>query len=324
MTKIALITGSAGFIGTNLVKKLLSEKFKVVAVDNFSAAEKWKADLFKKNDSYDFIELDITAPDFVHKINSSKFLKEGGKIEEIYNLACPASPPRYANLALETIAASTTGLIQVLELARAHGAKVLHTSTSEVYGDPLVHPQTEDYRGNVNTVGPRSCYDEAKRISETICYEYQRLHAVEIKLVRIFNTYGPYMDVQDGRVITNFINQALNNEDITIYGQGEQTRSFQFITDLLDGFEKAMQTGTDFFGPVNLGNPGEFTIKQLAEKVLTMIPTKSKIVYKPLPQDDPKVRKPDITKAREMLGWEPKVNLEEGLAATIEYYRNRL
>lgn len=325
--KLAVVTGSAGFIGTNLVKSLLEKGYGVIGIDNFYSSEEWKAELFNQNPNYEFINHDIVEPlDTV--IENSTLFKRFNKIDEIYNLACPASPPRYINLSLETIKINTTGVFNVLDLAKKYNSKVLHTSTSEVYGDPLVHPQIETYRGNVNTVGPRSCYDEGKRISETICYEYKRLFNTRVKIVRIFNTYGPYMDPNDGRVVTNFINQALKGENLTIYEEGKQTRSFQYIDDLIDGFFKFMETEDEFYGPVNLGNPDEFTIKELAEVVLELIDSKSKIDYIRMDENnpyksshDPKQRKPDIALAKNRLDWEPKVKLKEGLMQTIEYYK---
>jgi len=327
--KTILITGSSGFIGTNLVKKLLAENNNVIAIDNFYSSEKWKADIFKDNVNYEFIEFDISDKKLGEIVKGSRLFKVSKKIDEIYNLACPASPPRYIVLSLETIKVNTDGMINVLELAKEFNAKILHTSTSEVYGDPQVHPQPENYRGNVNTVGPRSCYDEGKRISETICYEYKRLFDVDIKIVRIFNTYGPYMDPQDGRVITNFVLQALKGEDLTIYGEGNQTRSFQYIDDLLEGFAKYMQTPKDFYGPLNIGNPGEFTVKELAEIVLSKIKSTSKLKFIEMnandpyqKKHDPQQRRPDITLAQEKLKWAPKIALNEGLDKTIEYYKN--
>jgi len=325
--KVVVITGSAGFIGTNLVKSLLEKDCAVIAIDNFYSSEEWKSKLFKDNPNYEFIKYDIVKP-YIDIVESSQTFKNYNKVDEIYNLACPASPPRYINLSLETIKINTDGVFNALDLAKKFDAKVLHTSTSEVYGDPLVHPQVESYRGDVNTVGPRSCYDEGKRISETICYEYKRLFNTKIKLVRIFNTYGPYMDPNDGRVITNFINQALKGENLTIYEEGKQTRSFQYIDDLLAAFSKLMETD-DMFGPINLGNPDEFTIKELAELVLEMIDSKSQIDYIKMDENnpyksshDPQQRKPDISLAREKLNWEPKIKLGDGLVKTIEYYRS--
>lgn len=315
-----LITGGAGFIGTNLIKELLERGESVISIDNLSAAASWKAELYQSNANYEFIKADIVS-NLQSVLTSSSLLTKQGKIERIYNLACPASPPRYMKLSLETIQANSIGLMNVLDLAKEHGSRVLQASTSEVYGDPHVHPQPETYWGNVNSIGPRSCYDESKRLAETICYEYQRLFGLDIRLVRIFNTYGPYMDPEDGRVITNFIRQALAGEPITIYGQGEQTRSFQYVSDLVQGFLAFMDLPQVEFGPLNLGNPEEFTIKQLAELILEVIPTQSKIVFQPAWQDDPKQRRPDISKAQTLLGWNPKVKLAEGLASTIAYYR---
>lgn len=315
MSKTILVTGSAGFIGTNLVGLLLKQGHIVIALDNFSSSEKWKSEIYKDNPNYYFFEVDITDKESLYGV-----LEQFPKVDEIYNLACPASPPRYMNLSLETIKVNTEGMINILEVAKRYGAKILHTSTSEIYGDPLVHPQQEDYRGNVNTIGPRSCYDEGKRISETICYEYHRLFNLDIKIVRIFNTYGPYMDPQDGRVITNFILQALKNEDITMYGDGKQTRSFQYIDDLLDGMIRYMERDIPFQA-INIGNPEEFTILELAEIVIKMTNSKSKIIFCDLPKDDPKQRKPDISKAMRLLDWRPRVRLEKGLEKTIEYYK---
>jgi len=317
MAKQILVTGSAGFIGTNLVKLLLSQGHTVVAIDNFSASEKTKVNPFTKNPKYFFIEGDIINTNVFSKIKTKK-------IDEIYNLACPASPPRYQNLALETIQVNTIGLMNVLDFAKKHNAKVLHTSTSEIYGDPLVHPQTESYRGNVTTLGPRSCYDEGKRISETICYEYKNKYNLDIKIARIFNTYGPYMDHNDGRVVSNFIIQALQNQDLTIYGDGSQTRSFQYITDLLSGLTKLMKTESAFMGPVNLGNPDEFTIKELADIILTILNLNNKIVYQNLPTDDPKQRRPNISLAQTKLNWQPKTNLQTGLLKTIKAFQRHI
>lgn len=325
--KLAVVTGSAGFIGTNLVKSLLEKDCAIIGIDNFYSSEEWKAELFNQNPNYEFINHDIVEP-LNAVIESSKLFKKFNNIDEIYNLACPASPPRYINLSLETIKINTTGVFNILDLAKKYNSKVLHTSTSEVYGEPLIHPQIETYRGNVNTVGPRSCYDEGKRISETICYEYKRLFNTKVKIVRIFNTYGPYMDPNDGRVVTNFINQALKGENLTIYEEGKQTRSFQYIDDLISGFFKFMETEDEFYGPVNLGNPDEFTIKELAEVVLELIDSKSQIDYIKMDENnpyksshDPQQRKPDISLAKSKLDWEPKVKLEEGLKRTIEYYK---
>lgn len=319
---LALVTGSAGFIGTNLVGKLLKDGYAVIGVDNFSSSESWKAELYNKNPNYEFIEGDITS-DLKKLFSKSRLLKKY-ELSEIYNLACPASPPRYSKLSLETIKVCVDGMFNLLELAKESSAKVFHSSTSEIYGDPLEHPQKESYRGNVNTFGPRSCYDEGKRISETICFEYINKFSLDIKIGRIFNTYGPYMDPQDGRVITNFVNQALTNKDMTLYGDGSQTRSFQYIDDLLIGIEKFMKSSKTFHGPLNLGNPDEFTIKELAEIVVKLTNSNSKIIYKDLPKDDPKMRRPNISLAKRELDWQPKVKLKEGLKDTISYYKSLL
>lgn len=322
--KLALITGSSGFIGTNLAQKLLKQDYAIIGIDNFSSSENWKSEIYSNNDNYEFINADITGLT-MNELSNSKLLQEFNTIDEIYNLACPASPPRYRDLSLETIDVCTNGLKNVLEIAKIYDSKMLHASTSEIYGDPLEHPQKESYRGNVNTIGARSCYDEGKRIAETICYEYKRLFDLDIKVVRIFNTYGPYMDPLDGRVITNFIRQALSNEDITVYGDGQQTRSFQYIDDLLSGFEKFMDLPKDIMGPINLGNPEEFTVLELAKLVVELTSSSSKIIkIKPKEEyfDDPKVRKPDIGLAQKLLKWYPKIQLHKGLLKTIEYYKN--
>lgn len=320
MHTINLITGSAGFIGTNLVAKLLAREQKVIGIDNFSSSEKWKADLFKKDANYTFIEADICNRDFLFK----KLELGSARINRVFNLACPASPPRYQKLAIETINVCTTGLINILDVARQNNAQVFHASTSEVYGDPLEHPQKESYRGNVNTVGPRSCYDEGKRIAESICYEYSRIHKLDIKLGRIFNTYGPFMDPEDGRVITNFIRQALSGEKLTVYGNGKQTRSFIYIDDLLSGILKLIDSKLDPTSPVNLGNPEEFTILELIEKLKQNLGKELEIEFSDLPKDDPLQRKPDISLARSNLGWEPRTRLQEGLPLTINYYKQHL
>ena len=307
-----LITGAAGFIGTNLIKKLLPLGHKIIGVDNFYSGSKENVKLFASNPDYEFIKHDIRKP-----------LKISEKIDQIYNLACPASPPRYQKDPLFTLETSVLGIRTMLKLAQEHRAKFLQASTSEIYGNPLEHPQKESYWGNVNPVGPRSCYDEGKRAAETFCYEYFN-RGVDVRVIRIFNTYGPYMDPADGRVITNFINQALRNEDLTIYGDGRQTRSFCFISDLLTAMTKYMALEERFFGPLNLGNPEEFTVSKLAQKVLKLIPkSKSKIIYKPLPKDDPTMRKPDISRAKKILGWRPKIGIEEGLKRTIKYFERK-
>lgn len=308
--KTILVTGGAGFIGSHLCKKLLEQGNKVIAVDNFLTSSPRNIEELLKFKNFVFLEKDIIFP---------LYLEEN--IDQIYNLACPASPIHYQKNAIRTIKANTLGVINMLGLAKAKKARILQASTSEVYGDPDVHPQPETYRGNVNPYGPRACYDEGKRCAEALFFDYYRQNKVDIKVIRIFNTYGPNMDSNDGRVVSNFIVQALKNEDITIYGDGLQSRSFQYVEDLVDGMIKMMEI-EDFIGPVNLGNPDEFTMKELAEKVLTLIPeSKSKIVYKELPIDDPKKRKPDISLAKEKLNWIPKIKLENGLKPTIEYFK---
>ena len=310
-SKIILITGAAGFIGINLTKKLLSLGYRVVGLDNFYSSRPENIRLFEDNPSYEFVRGDVR-----------DFPKIGGSLDEIYNLACPASPVVYQKDPLFTLETSVFGTRNVLELAQGKGARVLHASTSEVYGDPRESPQEECYFGNVNPVGPRSCYDEGKRVAETFCYEYFQ-RGVDVRVVRIFNTYGPYMAPQDGRVITNFITQALSDEDLTVYGDGTQTRSFCFVSDLVEGLIKYMEHSPQFFGPLNFGNPREFAILELAEKVLELIPeSESKLAFKPLPKDDPKRRKPDISKARNILNWEPQVGLDVGLEKTIDYVKS--
>jgi UDP-glucuronate decarboxylase len=306
--KTILITGGAGFIGSHLTKKLLEKGNIVLCVDNFFTGRKENILEFLKNPNFELIRHDITLPLFV-------------ECDEIYNLACPASPPHYQYNAVKTIKCSTIGMINILGLARRTKARVLHASTSEVYGDPLVHPQNESYWGNVNPIGIRSCYDEGKRVAECLCMDYNRMQNVNVKIIRIFNTYGANMDPYDGRVVSNFIMQALKNEPITIYGDGLQTRSFQFVDDLINGMVLMMEKES-FIGPVNLGNPDEFKIIELAEKIIKLTNSKSKIVYEKLPGDDPKQRKPDITLAKEKLSWEPLIKLDEGLKKTIPYFKN--
>lgn len=306
--KTILVTGGAGFLGSHLCEALLKKGNRVICVDNSYTGSNNNIKEFIGNKNFEFLKHDITKPIDI-------------KCDEIYNLACPASPVHYQKDPIFTLNTSVFGIINLLELAKKNNAKILQASTSEIYGDPLEHPQKESYFGNVNTVGIRSCYDEGKRVAETYCMDYHRKYGINIKIIRIFNTYGPKMARNDGRVVSNFITQALDGKDITIYGNGSQTRSFCYVSDLIDGIIKMMKQ-TDFIGPVNLGNPNEFTVKELAEKVIKMTGTKSKIIYKPLPQDDPKVRRPDITLARTKLNWEPKVQLEEGLKKTIEYFNN--
>lgn len=307
MKKI-LVTGGAGFIGSHLCKRLLDEGHEVICVDNLFTGTKSNIIPLLENKRFEFIRHDVTFPLYV-------------EVDEIYNLACPASPVHYQHDPVQTTKTSVHGAINMLGLAKRIKAKILQASTSEVYGDPEVHPQPESYWGKVNPIGIRSCYDEGKRCAETLFFDYHRQNKLDIRVVRIFNTYGPNMHPNDGRVVSNFIVQALKNEDITIYGDGTQTRSFQYVDDLIEGMIK-MMASEDFIGPVNLGNPDEFTMKELADKVLALIPeSKSKIVYRDLPIDDPKKRKPDISLAKEKLDWEPKIKLEDGLKPTIEYFK---
>lgn len=308
MKKI-LVTGGAGFIGSHLCKRLLIEGEDVICMDNFFTGSKSNVLSLLGNPHFELIRHDVTEP-------------YQAEVDQIYNLACPASPIHYQFNPIKTVRTSVMGAINALDLARENGATVLQASTSEVYGDPFVHPQIEDYWGNVNPIGIRSCYDEGKRCAETLFMDYHRQSHINIKIIRIFNTYGPHMHPKDGRVVSNFIMQALRNEDITIYGDGTQTRSFQYIDDLIEGMMKMMKTDLDFIGPVNIGNPHEFTITELAEMIIRLCNSKSRIIYLPLPGDDPKQRKPDISLAEKMLNWEPKCPLEEGLVKTIEYFKN--
>ena len=302
-----LVTGGAGFLGSNLCERLLNDGHHVLAVDNFYTGSRENVAHLLDNPRFDLLEHDVTVPLSV-------------PVDQIFNLACPASPPHYQRDPIQTTKTSFFGALNMLDLAKATGARILQASTSEVYGDPKVHPQPEEYWGNVNPIGIRSCYDEGKRVSETLFFDYWRQYDIPIKVVRIFNTYGPQMDPEDGRVVSNFIVQALRGQDLTIYGDGSQTRSFCYVDDLVEGFIRFMGTSDDVTGPINLGNPGEFTVAELAEKVLAKIGGTSKIVRLPLPADDPKVRQPDISKAREVLGWEPKVDLDEGLDKAIAYF----
>ena len=304
-----LVTGGAGFIGSHLCEYLLAREDKVICVDNFFTGQKSNIEHLLKNPKFELIEHDID--------NSLKV----ERVDEIYNLACPASPVHYQHDPVKTIRTCTVGVVNMLELAKKYQARILQASTSEVYGDPLEHPQKESYWGNVNTVGPRSCYDEGKRVAESLLVAYHKQYDTDYRIVRIFNTYGPRMARNDGRVVSNFIVQALENHDITVYGDGLQTRSFCYVSDMVLGLYNMMKT-TDFKGPCNLGNPGEFTILALAEKVIKMIGSQSKIVYKDLPQDDPIKRKPDIGLAKKELKWEPAVVLDDGLGRTIEYFRS--
>ncbi|HPN96159.1 MAG TPA: SDR family oxidoreductase [Candidatus Moranbacteria bacterium] len=308
--KKILVTGGAGFIGSHLCRRLLEEGNEVLCVDNFFTGNKKNILDLTENKKFEFMRHDVTFPLYV-------------EVDQIYNLACPASPIHYQFDPVQTTKTSVHGAINMLGLAKRTKATILQASTSEVYGDPEIHPQVESYWGRVNPIGIRSCYDEGKRCAETLFFDYWRQHKLPIRVIRIFNTYGPNMHPRDGRVVSNFIVQALKNEDITIYGDGSQTRSFQYVDDLISGMIKMMDNKENFTGPVNIGNPHEFTIKELAEKVLKMIPeSKSRIIYNDLPQDDPKKRQPDITLAKEKLDWEPKIQLEEGLKKTIGYFNS--
>ena len=309
MKKI-LVTGGAGFIGSHLCGRLLREGNDVICLDNYFTGSKDNIRHLLGNDHFELVRHDVINP--YH-----------AEVDEIYNLACPASPPHYQYNPIKTIKTSVMGAINMLGLAKRTRAKILQASTSEVYGDPAIHPQVESYWGNVNPIGIRSCYDEGKRCAETLFMDYHRQNGVRIKIIRIFNTYGPRMNPNDGRVVSNFIVQALKGEDITIYGDGTQTRSFQYVDDLIEVMIRMMATRDDFIGPVNTGNPGEFTMLELAQKIIELTGSRSKIVYRPLPGDDPKQRKPDITLAKEKLDWEPKIRLEEGLKRTIAYFEEK-
>lgn len=310
MSKRILVTGGAGFLGSHLVDRLIDQGHDVICLDNFFTGGKRNIQHLLGNKNFELMRWDVIDPFKV-------------EVDQIYNLACPASPVHYQFNAIKTVKTSVMGAINCLGLAKRVNARIFQASTSEVYGDPEVHPQVESYRGSVNPIGIRACYDEGKRVAETLFFDYHRQNGVDIRVVRIFNTYGPRMHPGDGRVVSNFIVQALQNKDITVYGDGSQTRSFCYVDDLVEGFMRMMNC-EDFTGPVNLGNPGEFTILQLAEAVIRMTGSSSKIVYEPLPSDDPLQRKPDISLAREKLDWEPKVNLEEGLERTIAYFREVL
>ena len=307
--KRILVTGGAGFIGNHLCRRLLNEGNYVICLDNFFTGLKRHIEDMLDNPNFELIEHDIIEPIDI-------------EVNQIYNLACPASPPHYQYDPVKTMKTSVLGIINMLELAKKYKATLLHASTSEVYGNPLVHPQQESYWGNVNPIGIRSCYDEGKRAAETLMMDYHRQYGVDIRIIRIFNTYGPNMDPKDGRVVSNCIVQAINGEDITIYGDGSQTRSFCYVSDLVDGAIKMMNNDKGFIGPVNLGNPSERTVLNLAEIVLEMTGSKSKITYKDLPSDDPVKRKPDIKKAQEILGWKPEVDIKDGLKKTIEYFKS--
>lgn len=317
-----LVTGGTGFIGSNLCRNLLAAGHEVICLDNNYTGRIENVRELMSNPNFNFVEGDVTC-NLKHALWLTALIN--GHLDQIYNLACPASPPAYQGKhAIETTKTCVLGAINVLDLALEYGATVLQASTSEVYGDPLVHPQVEGYRGNVNPIGIRACYDEGKRCAESLFFDYARHMGVKIKVIRIFNTYGPFMDPKDGRVVSNFICQALRGEDITIYGTGSQTRSFCYVDDLIVGMVAMMNSDPEFQGPVNLGNPGEFTIKELAEKVLSLVPTKSQLIQQELPQDDPKCRRPDISLAKGKLNWQPTIDLIEGLERTIPYFSARL
>jgi len=308
MKKI-LVTGGAGFVGSHLCERLLNEGNEVICLDNFFTGSKNNILHLIDNPYFELIRHDVTMPFFI-------------ELDEIYNLACPASPVHYQYNPIKTVKTSVMGAINMLGLAKRIGARILQASTSEIYGDPSVHPQVENYWGNVNTWGPRSCYDEGKRCAETLFFDYWRQHKLEIKVIRIFNTYGPSMNPDDGRVVSNFIVQALKGNDITIYGDGKQTRSFQYVDDLIEGMIKMMSSRKYFTGPVNIGNPNEFTMLELAETIIRLTGTKSKIVHKEASEDDPSRRQPDISLAKKELNWEPRIQLEEGLIKTIAYFKS--
>ena len=309
LNKRILVTGGGGFLGSGLCEKLLGQGHEVICVDNFYTGSRANISHLVSNPLFEILRHDVCFPLYV-------------EVDEIYNLACPASPIHYQFDPVQTTKTSVHGAINMLGLAKRVKAKILQASTSEVYGDPKIHPQTEGYWGNVNPIGTRSCYDEGKRCAETLFFDYHRQHKLRIKVARIFNTYGPRMHPNDGRVVSNFIMQALTDKDITVYGDGEQTRSFCYVDDLVDGLIKLMDTGDDFTGPINLGNPEEFTILELAEKVIKLTGSKTKIKHGQLPSDDPRQRQPDIGLAKKTLGWEPRIGLEKGLKKTIEYFEN--
>ena len=303
-----LVTGGAGFIGSHLCGYLLDKGHEVICLDNYFTGRKRNVEHLRQHPGFELVRHDIVHPYYA-------------EVDQVYNLACPASPVHYQHNPIKTIKCSTVGVINMLGLARRCGARFLQASTSEVYGDPEIHPQTESYRGNVNTLGLRACYDGGKRVSESLCMDYHRSNGVDTRIIRIFNTYGPSMQMDDGRVVSNFIVQALRGEPLTIYGDGSQTRSFQYVSDLVEGMYRMMMQEDGFLGPVNLGNPVEFTIKELAETVIRLTGAATSIEYRTLPEDDPTRRKPDISLAKEKLGWEPVIRLEEGLKKTIPYFR---
>jgi UDP-glucuronate decarboxylase len=305
--KRILVTGGAGFLGSHLTERLLKEGNEVIVADNFFTGSKKNIEAFKQNPNFEFIRHDIMNPLYV-------------EVDEIYNLACPASPVHYQHNPVQTTKTSVYGALNMLGLAKRTGAKILQASTSEVYGDPEVHPQTEEYWGKVNPIGIRACYDEGKRVAETLFFDYKRMYNINIKVVRIFNTYGPRMSANDGRVVSNFIVQALRGQDITIYGDGSQSRSFCYVDDLVDGLIRMMESDKSVSGPINLGNPNEFTMLELAQKVIKLTNSESKIIYQPLPEDDPRQRQPNIDKAKNILGWQPVTQLNEGLDKTVTYF----
>lgn len=311
MRKKILVTGGAGFIGSHLCKRLLEQNHEVLCLDNYFTGSKQNILPLLDNPMFELIRHDIVNP----------YIAE---VDEIYNLACPASPIHYQHNPIQTVKISVMGAINMLETAKATGAKILQASTSEVYGDPKIHPQVESYWGNVNPIGERSCYDEGKRCAETLFMDYHRQSNLKIKIIRIFNTYGPNMHPNDGRVVSNFIVQCLKNQDITIYGDGQQSRSFQYVDDLIEGMLRMMGTKDSFIGPINIGNPNEFTILELAQAVIKLTNSKSKLVFRPLPNDDPQQRRPDISLAKKELSWSPQIELEEGLIKTIDYFENLL
>jgi UDP-glucuronate decarboxylase len=311
--KNVVVTGGAGFLGSHLCDYLLNKGEKVICIDNLFTGSKENIHHLVDNPNFKFINHDIIDPLYLEDV----------MIDQIYNLACPASPIHYQINPVRTIKANTIGVINVLGLAKKHKARILQASTSEIYGDPLIHPQVESYRGNVNTIGPRACYDEGKRVSETLFFDYYRQHKLEIRVVRIFNTYGPRMAHEDGRVVSNFILQALKNEPITIYGDGTQTRSFCYVSDLIDGIYRLMNV-ENFMGPVNVGNPNEINLLVLAQKIIELTGSQSQLIFKNLPEDDPRQRNPNISLAKEVLKWEPKISLDEGLSKTVEYFKNSL
>lgn len=309
--KRIIVTGGAGFVGSHLVDRLLAEGNHVIAVDNLLTGSKNNIAHLEGNENFEFIQHDITEP-----------LEIDGDIDQIFNLACPASPVHYQTDPIHTLRTCFIGTTNMIELALSKNARFLQASTSEVYGNPEVHPQVEEYLGNVSTLGPRACYDEGKRVAETLCADYKRTKGLDLKIIRIFNTYGPRMARNDGRVVSNFIVQAVEGTDITIYGDGSQTRSFCFVSDLVDGIYKMMNSADDIMGPINLGNPDEYTVADFSDIVIELTGTESKKVHEGMPVDDPTRRKPDITKAKELLGWEPTVSLKDGLIKTIEYFRS--